>query len=59
MFVIEEQSMRDTVYFLVSEGFAEWQAALAVCEICHPGDWQVQTVSFLSVPVLSMVGLAV
>jgi transcriptional regulator GlxA family with amidase domain len=51
--------MRDTVYFLVFEGFADWQAALALCEIRRPGDWQVQTVGFSSAPVLSMGGLAV
>lgn len=51
--------MRDTVYFLVFEGFADWQAALALCEIRRPGDWQVQTVGFSSEPVVSMAGLAV
>lgn len=28
--------MRDTVYFLVFDSFADWQAALAVCEIRRP-----------------------
>lgn len=51
--------MRDTVYFLVFEGFADWQAALALCEVRRPGDWQVQTVGFSSAPVMSMGGLAV
>ncbi|MEP7184677.1 MAG: DJ-1/PfpI family protein [Rhodanobacter sp.] len=51
--------MRDTVYFLVFEGFADWQAALALCEIRRPGDWQVQTVGFTTASVLSMGGLAV
>lgn len=51
--------MRDTVYFLVFEGFADWQAALALCEIRRPGDWQVQTVGFSSAAVHSMGGLAV
>jgi hypothetical protein len=32
--------MRDTVYFLTFEGFADWQAALALCEIRRPGDWR-------------------
>lgn len=51
--------MRDTVYFLVFEGFADWQAALALCEIRRPGDWQVQTVGFSSAAVQSMGGLVV
>jgi putative intracellular protease/amidase len=51
--------MRDTVYFLVFEGFADWQAALALCEIRRPGDWQVQTVGFSMEPVVSMGGLTV
>jgi Transcriptional regulator containing an amidase domain and an AraC-type DNA-binding HTH domain len=51
--------MRDTVYFLVFDGFADWQAALALCEIRRPGDWQVQTVGFSRAPVVSMGGLEV
>ena len=51
--------MRDTVYFLVFEGFADWQAALALCEIRRPGDWQVRTVGFTHAPVTSMGGLRV
>lgn len=51
--------MRDTVYFLVFDGFADWQAALALCEIRRPGDWQVLTVGFSSAPVVSMGGLTV
>ena len=51
--------MRDTVYFLVFDGFADWQAALALCEIRRPGDWQVQTVGFSMTPVTSMGGLCV
>lgn len=51
--------MRDTVYFLVFDGFADWQAALALCEIRRPGDWQVQTVGFSRAPVVSMGGLDV
>jgi putative intracellular protease/amidase len=51
--------MRDTVYFLVFDGFADWQAALALCEIRRPGDWQVQTVGFSTAPVTSMGGLTV
>lgn len=51
--------MRDTVYFLVFDGFADWQAALALCEIRRPGDWQVRTVGFSLKPVVSMGGLTV
>ncbi|WP_158754796.1 DJ-1/PfpI family protein [Dyella sp. S184] len=51
--------MRDTVYFLVFDGFADWQAALALCEIRRPGDWQVRTVGFTRAPVASMGGLTV
>lgn len=51
--------MRDTVYFLVFDGFADWQAALALCEIRRPGDWRVCTVGFSLAPVMSMGGLAV
>ena len=51
--------MRDTVYFLVFDGFADWQAALALCEIRRPGDWQIRTVGFSRAPVTSMGGLTV
>lgn len=51
--------MRDTVYFLIFDGFADWQAALALCEVRRPGDWRVQTVGFTREPVTSMGGLAV
>jgi putative intracellular protease/amidase len=51
--------MRDTVYFLVFDGFADWQAALALCEIRRPGDWELRVVGFSASPVRSMGGLAV
>jgi putative intracellular protease/amidase len=51
--------MRDTVYCLVFDGFADWQAALALCEIRRPGDWRVQAVGFSMAPVVSMGGLTV
>jgi putative intracellular protease/amidase len=51
--------MRDTVYFLVFDGFADWQAALALCEIRRPGEWRVQTVGFSMAPAVSMGGLTV
>jgi putative intracellular protease/amidase len=48
--------MRDVVYVLVFEGFADWQVALALSEIRRPGDWDVRTVGFGSEPVTSMSG---
>jgi putative intracellular protease/amidase len=51
--------MRDVVYVLVFEGFADWQVALALSEIRRPGDWEVRTVGFGPGPVLSMSGLRV
>ena len=51
--------MRDTIYFLIFEGFADWQAALALCEIRRPGDWQVQCAGFSAAAVVSMGGLTV
>jgi putative intracellular protease/amidase len=51
--------MRDTVYFLVFDGFADWEAALALCEVRRPGNYEVRTVGFSMAPVLSMGGLRV
>jgi transcriptional regulator GlxA family with amidase domain len=51
--------MRDTVYAVVFEGFADWQVALALSEIRRPGEWQVRTVGFTCEPVTSMSGLQV
>jgi putative intracellular protease/amidase len=51
--------MRDTVYVLVFDGFADWQAALALCEVRRPGEWQVRTLGFSRAPVVSMGGLTV
>lgn len=51
--------MRDIVYLLIFDGFADWQVALALCEIRRPGDWEVQTVGFSMAPVQSMGGLMV
>ena len=51
--------MRDTVYFLVFDGYADWEAALALCEIRRPGDWRIVTVGFSGRPVTSMAGLRV
>lgn len=51
--------MRDTVYVLVFEGFADWQVALALAEIRRPGEWEVRSVGFTREPVTSMSGLQV
>lgn len=51
--------MRDTVYFLAFDGYADWHAAHALCEIRRPGEWQLKTVGFSLQPVLSMGGLRV
>lgn len=51
--------MRDTVFVLVFDGFADWQAALALCEVRRPGDWRVRTLGFSPAPVVSMGGLTV
>jgi len=51
--------MRDTVYFLAFDGYADWHAAHALCEVRRPGDWQLKTVGFSMQPVLSMAGLRV
>jgi putative intracellular protease/amidase len=51
--------MRDVVYVLVFEGFADWQVALALSEVRRPGDWEVRTIGFSRTPVTSMSGLQV
>jgi putative intracellular protease/amidase len=51
--------MRDTVYVLVFEGFADWQVALALAEIRRPGEWSVRSVGFTRESVTSMSGLQV
>lgn len=48
--------MRDTVYVLVFDGFADWQVALALAEVRRPGDWDVRTIGFTREPVTSMSG---
>jgi putative intracellular protease/amidase len=52
-------SMRDTVYFLIFDGFADWEAALALCEIRRPGNYEVRTVGFSPASVVSMGGLRI
>lgn len=51
--------MRNIVYFFVFDGFADWEAALALCEIRRPGDFRVRTVALDRRPVQSMGGLTV
>ena len=51
--------MRNIVYFFVFDGFADWEAALALCEIRRPGDFSVRTVALDRRPVQSMGGLTV
>jgi putative intracellular protease/amidase len=54
-----EVAMRNTVYFFVFDGYADWEAALALCEIRRPGDFRVRTVALDRRPVQSMGGLTV
>lgn len=51
--------MRNIVYLFVFDGFADWEAALALCEIRRPGDYRVRTVGLDRRPVQSMGGLVV
>jgi len=51
--------MRNIVYFFVFDGFADWEAALALCEIRRPGDFRLRTVGLERRPVQSMGGLTV
>ena len=51
--------MRNIVYFFVFDGFADWEAALALCEIRRPGDYRLRTVGLDRRPVRSMGGLTV
>ena len=51
--------MRNIVYFFVFDGFADWETALALCEIRRPGDFRVLTVGHDRRPVQSMSGLTV
>ncbi|TCV92909.1 DJ-1/PfpI family protein [Luteibacter rhizovicinus] len=51
--------MRDAVYFLVFDGFADWQTALALYEIRRPCDWRVRVVAQSMTPVQSASGLRV
>jgi len=47
------------VYFLVVEGFADWEAAHALAELRRHGGYRVETVGLGRNPVISMGGLRV
>lgn len=51
--------MRKEIYMLVFDGFADWELALACCEINKSGKYKVKTVGFSKDVVCSMGGLAV
>jgi len=51
--------MRNIVYFFVFNGFADWEAALALCEIRRPGDFVLRTVGRDRRTVQSMGGLTI
>jgi putative intracellular protease/amidase len=51
--------MKDTVYVLVFEGFADWEPALAMCELNKHEKIQVVTVGFSEEPVRSLGGMKV
>lgn len=51
--------MRDIVYLLVFEGFADYEVALAATEIRRPGSYRLQTVGLDTRPVRAMSGLRV
>nr|WP_183422301.1 DJ-1/PfpI family protein [Luteibacter sp. Sphag1AF] len=51
--------MRDAVYFLIFDGFADWQTALALYEIRRPCDWRVRVIAQTMTPVQSASGLRV
>lgn len=51
--------MRKEIYMLVFDGFADWELALACCEINKSGKYKVRTVGFSKDVIYSMGGLAV
>lgn len=48
--------MRRKVYLLVFDGLADWEPALALCEINKSGKYEVVTVGFSTKPVKTMGG---
>lgn len=51
--------MRLKAYLLVFDGLADWEPALALCEINKSGKFDVATVGFSAEPVTSMGGLRI
>jgi putative intracellular protease/amidase len=51
--------MRSAPHLLVFDGFADWEAAYAVAELCRSGGQRVTTVGYTGEPVVSMGGLCV
>lgn len=51
--------MRDTVYLLLFEGYADWEPALAACEIRKHAGFKLVTVGFDPTTIRSMGGLTV
>lgn len=51
--------MRKKAYFLVFDGLADWEAALALCEINKKGDIDVITVGLSKEPVTTMGGVKI
>jgi hypothetical protein len=51
--------MKSIAYMLVFDGFADWEAGLAACEISKKAPFKIVTVGFSSKPVTSMGGLRV
>ena len=51
--------MRSMPALLVFDGFADWEAAFAIAELCRSGHHQVLTLGLTGEPVVSMGGLTV
>jgi len=51
--------MKNHVYFLIFNGFADWEAALALCAIREQPSFKIMTVGFSKDPITSMGGLKV
>lgn len=55
----EGMVLRNTAYLFVFDGFADWEPALALCEIRKQERFEVKTVGLTTAPVTSMGGLRV
>jgi putative intracellular protease/amidase len=49
--------MKDKAYLLVFDGLADWEPALALCEINKSGKFDVVTAGFSRTPISTMAGL--